>query len=176
MEAAALSPADKIAIAAMFIALLAMVATFWQAALARRHNRLAVRPLLIRSLHRDFGPHGLTYTIGIVNVGVGPALVKNCYLREKGNLLPRLGEEHPVRALVRAALGDKVPYSLDRCGLPAVNGAIAPQTQLVVFELHFPTVTERSSPVLDDLARVFCLVVEYESLYEEQRTLTVTTE
>jgi len=26
------------------------------------------------------------------------------------------------------------------------------------------------------LARVFCLVVEYESLYEEQRTLTVTTE
>ena len=176
MTTTGVSAADIIATSAAVIALLAMGATFWQAAIARKHNKLSVRPLLTRSQYRNFGPEGTSYRIGVVNVGVGPALITDRYFEENGTRLSFPTGEHPVQSVLRAALASKIEYKVLRYGLPAVQGGIAPQTELTVFELLFPTLTERTAPILDEFAKRYALVVEYESLYGEKRTLRVVAE
>lgn len=66
-----LTSQDLTAIASVAVAVLAMVATAWQAAIAREHNRKSTMPILgFHGDHRD-GSH-----IYMRNDGVGPAIIK----------------------------------------------------------------------------------------------------
>ncbi|MGB5079948.1 MAG: hypothetical protein WBO23_04305 [Burkholderiales bacterium] len=111
-----------------------------------------------------------------MNVGVGPALIADRYFQENGTRLSLPIGEHPVQSLLRTVFNSKIEYKVLTHGLPAVRGAIAPQTELVVFELHFPTLTERTAPPLEEFAKRYELVVEYESLYGDKNTLRIVTE
>ena len=71
-----LSNSDVIAISSVAIALLAMFATFWQAHIARRHNRLSVRPFMEHRQERIPGQH---VTVSIVNHGLGPATLTTVF-------------------------------------------------------------------------------------------------
>ena len=73
---------DPVAISSLVIALCAMVATVWQAAIARRHNRLSVRPVL--TLYRR-EIEGLIY---VRNNGSGPAIITSYELYSNGKRLP----------------------------------------------------------------------------------------
>jgi hypothetical protein len=69
-----LAASDVIAISAAFIAFLALIATFGQAWLSWRHNKLSVRPYV------DY--HCNTYsnipiTLGIANYGLGTAIIED---------------------------------------------------------------------------------------------------
>lgn len=67
---------EIIAISTAIIAVLAMVATFWQAHIARKHNKLTVRPFME---HREELIHGKHITIAIVNHGLGPAIYDSVF-------------------------------------------------------------------------------------------------
>ncbi|QEY73082.1 hypothetical protein [Pseudomonas denitrificans (nom. rej.)] len=56
---------------AIGISLLALAATWWQAHLARVHNKLSVRPQLEGHSHWEDGVYGLE----VRNVGLGPAII-----------------------------------------------------------------------------------------------------
>ena len=72
---------DPIAVASLVVAVCAMIATVWQAAIARKHNRLTVRPVL--TLYRREA-EGI---IHVRNNGSGPAIVISYELYSKGNRL-----------------------------------------------------------------------------------------
>jgi hypothetical protein len=74
---------DSVAVASLVVALCAMVATVWQAAIARKHNRLSVRPVL--TLYR----REIDGVISVRNNGSGPAIViaYELYSKEKGKRL-----------------------------------------------------------------------------------------
>ena len=64
---------DIIAVCAGVVALLAMFATFWQATLARSHNRLSVKPHIDWSSDHQYGK---PLTLVLTNHGLGPAIVE----------------------------------------------------------------------------------------------------
>jgi isopentenyl phosphate kinase len=65
-----------IAISSAVVAVLAMIATFWQADIARKHNKLSVRPFME---HREERLHGEQIMIAIVNHGLGPAIYQSVF-------------------------------------------------------------------------------------------------
>lgn len=56
------------------IAVCAMIATGWQAWISRVHNKLSVRPNLIRYANRD---RATPVILGIANHGLGPAIIED---------------------------------------------------------------------------------------------------
>ena len=60
----------------MAVALLALVATFWQAHISRKHNRLSVQPFVEHYQERIPGKH---ISVSIRNNGIGPALLEKVY-------------------------------------------------------------------------------------------------
>ena len=73
---------DPVAIASLVVALCAMVVTIWQGAIARKHNRLSVRPVL--TLYRREAVDGVIY---VRNNGSGPAIVTSYELYFKDRRL-----------------------------------------------------------------------------------------
>ena len=71
-----LSNSEIVAVSSMAIALLALVAAFWQAHISRRHNRLSVRPFIEHYQERIPGEH---ISVSIVNHGIGPAVLEKVY-------------------------------------------------------------------------------------------------
>ena len=67
--------------ASAIIAVCALVLTIYQARLARRHNRLSVRPLLSSFVEQVSGPDA-RITFSLVNNGLGPALVDSFEVTE----------------------------------------------------------------------------------------------
>jgi len=63
---------DMAAWVAILISLVALVATFWQAHLARKHNILSVQPYL--GGHAKWGDEHV-YALTICNDGLGPAII-----------------------------------------------------------------------------------------------------
>jgi hypothetical protein len=76
-----MSSTDWIAIIAAVIAFCSLWATFWQASLSRRHNRLSVRPHIdwVTSRH-----YGRPVTLSIVNNGLGPAIIESMNIHWDG--------------------------------------------------------------------------------------------
>ncbi|MBO2638287.1 hypothetical protein I6M42_16800 [Shewanella algae] len=64
---------DIIALVAVFISVLALAATFWQAHSSRRHNILSVRPRLSSSNNVKQKSDKIEYSIS--NKGLGPAII-----------------------------------------------------------------------------------------------------
>src|SRR5712672_755633 len=59
---------------AAIIALCALGLTVYQAGIARRHNRLSVRPSLTSFTHRAVG-HDARFAVTLENNGLGPAVI-----------------------------------------------------------------------------------------------------
>ncbi len=64
---------DIIAVSAVCVALLALVTSLWQAVIARRHNRLSVRPFILAT--SGVVKNGFA-TLEVSNNGVGPAIIQ----------------------------------------------------------------------------------------------------
>ena len=160
-----LTPADVIAIAAVFIAVLSMAGTFWQAVLTRRHNRLSVRPQLdYVASHYPDKPISLT----IVNNGLGTAVVKRMRISFQGEDCPLLNTDMPKRIIdelmqrdLRAnvtVLGPNSPI--------AAGGNLA----VVIFPNSIGNVAIHNRAV--EFMHAVGLIVDYESMYGDAFTLT----
>lgn len=67
------------------IGICALGLTIYQAALARKHNRLSVRPHLTRFTHRTTEPGKGVLSVDLINKGIGPAFISafEVYLDDK---------------------------------------------------------------------------------------------
>ncbi|MFN4352026.1 MAG: hypothetical protein ACK4F6_14580 [Hylemonella sp.] len=167
-----MSASDKIAIAAAFIAACAFAATLWQGHLARMHNRLSVRPLLVWVRDRAVTDAGTEIAFIVRNCGVGPAVIKSRHFTLDDKIfVPPEGTSDQVAELARTVFGASVPYQLRQHGLPGTDTAIPSGEHHVIAKIFFPNY--RSETVDAILAQVGKIVfrIEYESLYKEPATL-----
>lgn len=158
---AGLTVADIIAISAAIIALCAMAATFWQAYLMRKHNRLSVRPHVddVVSMFPD-KPVALT----IVNNGLGPAIVNGLHINLDG-----------VEYLLQGTATPKeIREQLEKTNLRVNWNIVGPNTPIAtggsVVLISFNDTAE--NPLIHNQAvsflKRFGFTLEYRSLYDEK--------
>lgn len=163
-----MTTSDVIACAAAFIALCALFTTYWQARLAKTHNRLIVRPLLVWHSHKDTSDAGTEVTFKLRNCGVGPALVKDRYFCLNGERF-QIGKQSDIQILDLAnlALGQSCEYKLRAHGLPGNNSAIQTGSELIIAKILFCNAdSAKVDTILAQVGKVE-FRVEYESLYNE---------
>jgi hypothetical protein len=160
---------DSIDNLTLVIATCALVATFWQGYLARVHNRLIVRPVLVWSRSRDISGEGVELTFAIENTGVGPAIVTEQFFTVSGERFVAAPGTDEIRTLIDQLLGQRVRYQLRRHGFPAVNAAFpAGRTQVIVC-LFFPGISPQTVDAHLQSVPPTAFHVRYESLYGETR-------
>ena len=153
---------------AVAIAALALTASVWQGYLFRKHNQLSVRPLLaIETETKKTVVFGTLLMIKLKNGGLGPAIINKHTVELNGEELSR----KKLYQLVKGGL----------CSLRFVDFKILPKGTIVRpgDSISILVVDERNlhCPVGDfkEGYRNFLSVlvdVQYQSLYEEQITLT----
>jgi len=76
-------PINLVEVGALVTAVCALVATIWQAAITREHNKLSVRPVL--TLYR----REIDGLIELKNNGVGPAIIQSLEIWKDGQEVAR---------------------------------------------------------------------------------------
>jgi hypothetical protein len=167
-----MTSADKIALAAAFIAACAFVVTLWQAHVARAHNRLSVRPLLVWSRDRVITEAGVEIAFTVRNFGIGPAMIERRFFTVDGSMFEApAGSSDEVEALVHAVFGTPLPCQLKQHGLPGVGAAIPQGGEHVIAKLFFQNYrAEAVDAMVKELPKV-AFQINYKSLYRESYTL-----
>ena len=155
---------DFIASAALVVAILAMTATFWQAHVARAHNRVSVRP------HLDWGTGKYPDTpviLYLFNNGLGPAIIDSLTLTLDGKRFPIENFELPPEIYDEAMkVNGFIKWNLFSKGTPIANGT---QIDLLIFE-NSPNSIASHNEAIKLLNRIG-LEVRYSSMYKEKFSL-----
>ena len=105
------SSIDLMALGSLATAVCALVATIWQAAISRKHNRLSVRPVL--TLYRQENDGVIT----VRNNGSGPAIIQSYQLYSGGKqvaldamdgVLPTMSDLPELTPGVAIAVGESI--------------------------------------------------------------------
>jgi len=157
--------AEIIALAAMFIALGALVVSFWQGFLTRKHNRLSVRPHL--TFERDLGDREDSFGIHVVNNGLGPAIYSAFTLTVDGGDSVRI--ENTIgwaEALSRAGLSGPFFFRF-----PEVGEALAGGGTIALLTCEEPA--SQGIIMLKEAIDRLTLTINYRSIYGETFTVAM---
>lgn len=86
-----------IGVSSVFIAFCAFGVSIWQGVQTRKHNKLSFQPHLTTWTHRDI--HKGTYSIDLINNGLGPAIIESFTVNVDGKPISGEGTEHMEKAL-----------------------------------------------------------------------------
>jgi hypothetical protein len=162
-----MSPSDIIATSAAIIALLALLATFWQAKIARHHYRLSVRPHLLVDEVRFYEKNGLRLTVAVRNVGFGPAVIEAAFFCVDGkHISPDVSGSEASNA-IKLMLKPEFRFLVSKHGLPGVGTALPAGCTDVILEIEVLGVNEATySAVWEPVDLELC--IDYQSLYQER--------
>lgn len=138
-------------------------ATFWQAHLARKHNKLSVKPYLTSWYTSNNEYHQLK----IVNNGMGPAQINsfNIYLDDKKIQAEYTDQNHKCIEILFSG------YTFEQYGSYLGVGYMMPaKEEKVLLAVKF---TGNVMPSLDSIrqgAKRVKILIEYESIYGEKST------
>lgn len=149
--------------AGSLIALCALGLTVYQASIARRHNRLSVRPHLARFTYRDITPGRGVLAVRLLNKGIGPAFIKSFQI-----LLDGVPITDPDEALSTVLAGRKYNLHVTTLGDDyAMSAGEEKDLLILVLPLKGGETLEQVEEQIDR----FDLVVKYNSAYKELGTL-----
>lgn len=158
-----LKASDYIAIFSALIAMAALAATFWQAAIARAHNRLSVQPRI------DWGTDrypGRPVCLFIENAGLGPAVIEQFTLVFDGKQYVNPPDLPPAVHDQIAELRGDVDWLMFSGPAPMASG-----TRFQLFKATFDSadLTGHNEAVkfMDRLG----FILEYSSMYGERFVL-----
>lgn len=150
------------AFSSVVIALCALALTFWQACIARRHNKLSVQPILTTWIHSDVSSN--EYIIELLNKGVGPALIKDFKVFVDSHEIMGEGYE-PIEKALKLVF-PQYSYVSRQSFLSAGYSMVANETRALVSIKFYGT----NFPVPEEIAhaiRRVRLTVNYASVYGE---------
>ncbi len=154
----------------LFIAICAALFTFYQAWLARHHNRLSVQPHLQWSHARTWKDDGFEYRLMVENYGLGPARIKKIELLLNKEAFVAETDD-PIREIVKKAFQNVIPYRVKNSSFPARGYMLKAQSEYPVISLSFPGLKEADVSKLEGLRTSIDLRIEYESMYGDARVL-----
>lgn len=159
---------------AIGIAIFAFGAAFWQArearkqaALTREHNKISTLPMLVHHEDWDLRPEGLVLSLGIKNVGVGVALIKDRYFTYEKNRFTPKKQGRVMHELCELLFQQIIPYQVTSTGLFGKSAKIPPGASITLVRILFPNPQPTLQEVVEGLASKASFVVEYESVYKE---------
>lgn len=162
---------ETLALCSIFIAIAALVANLWQAAIARTHSRLTVRPHLIWNIDKNFDNGGANVVLRIHNCGLGPAIIRDHFISVEGQRTNLRPVDIIQKMIASGIYGPNVRPTLRAHGLPGINSAILPGGSHVIAKLELLGMTESSLKDIDDTPENATIEVQYESIYEEKFAL-----
>lgn len=149
-------------ISSAVIALCALVFSFYQGALTRKHNRLSFRPHLTtwRSANTEKG----FYSIEIINNGIGPAIIEEFIVSVDGKRIAGTGADVTEAAL--KTLFPDIPYRSDHSFLDK-GYSMAPKERCAFLEVQFLGKPLPSEEFVKDAMGRGDLKITYKSFYDE---------
>ena len=145
------------------IALCALVLTIWQAIVARKHNKLTVKPYL--TTWSTILAENYFYQVDLINNGVGPALIKSFKVFVDNKELSGTHAGSLDKAF--QMLLPSVSYESYNSFL--INGYVtAAKDKHELIKIKFSDI---SAPKFEDVEQAFKrirLFIEYESIYNEK--------
>ncbi len=137
----------------------------------RHHNRLSVKPHLVKSHQVDWNNDGAVFTVDLCNHGIGPARIKNATLFLDGNRFSS-PKGNPVEELIHARIAGKIAgYTVRKCSWPSNNYSLVAGQVYRMLELFIPGAKKSDESVINDLFNGTDIRIEYESFYEEPDVL-----
>lgn len=149
--------------AGVVVALCALGLTIWQAHIARKHNKLSVRPHLCTWRNSDDNKG--SFQVLLMNNGLGPAFIESFDVYLDGELIPGNYEE-PIRELLRRLFPDE-KYTSHQAFV-GKHHAMPANSKLEIVRFAFD---DPSPKHLEQVRKGFeraDLVVKYQSAYEEK--------
>ncbi|PTU65137.1 hypothetical protein DB032_09450 [Chromobacterium sp. Panama] len=149
------------------VAILAMIATGWQAWLTRRHNKLSVRPALAG--WEELEEEELCYAFSLSNNGIGPAFIKSFLIFVDGKQVEGTGSTlvQKVSQLLFQGMSPRLgPWSVL---VPGYYMRADEKMPIVTVTFR----TEHSSvfhEVLRSARQRVRIIIKYESMYGESFT------
>jgi hypothetical protein len=150
------------------IAALAFSATWWQAKIAREHNRISVTPMIVNTNDWDHSPTELVVSFVIKNAGIGVAIVTDRYFTyDEKRFIPQRAD-NVIEELCASAFKTLIPYEVTRTSLFGKNARIPPGTEITIARLIFRNPHPNLKDAIVELTSKIEFIIEYESLYKEK--------
>ena len=163
-----MTSADIIATCSVVVAILAFLATAYQAWVARHHNRLSVRPHLVWHIGRRNSPAGAGLVYSVRNLGLGPAIVTERFFTSNDiRFVPPSLQTDEVPDFLQHIIGRKFQYKLNAFGLPGKASAIPMQGEIIIADIDFPGQSLAQVAVNEEIAGKIAFHLKYKSLYDE---------
>ena len=156
-----------------FIAMCAFVATFWQAHISRKHNKLSVRPHL--TLFFDNSTNGEEFQLTLQNNGVGSALIKKSILiidghEIKGNSLQEKIDS--IKMKLFPTYGLNLAYGgIDEKEASESKYMMSIGEKITLLKFVFNSAKLPSVTIVDDARNRIKVQIHYESIYKEKFSL-----
>jgi hypothetical protein len=159
---------DLIASCAIVVAVCALWATIWQAAIARRHIRLSVLPSLYANVRFAHESDGIVFELKLRNNGIGPAIITASYLLKQD--VGRYKVPNGKLAVIEHFR--EIFNGLDGSGhsafFPPPGCVVSTNEEIIIYRTKLWRVGSKG--VLREIDRFggICFDIHYESLYKEQ--------
>ena len=150
------------AISSTVIALCALGFSVWQAAQARKHNRLSFRPHLTTWTHRN--PEKGFYAVELINNGLGPAVIEEFLLKVDGKRISGDGAESIEKAL--KIVFPNLSYQSHQSYV-AKGYSMVPKERCTVVAVQFLAPQLPSPEFVEHAFDRSDLKISYKSFYEE---------
>lgn len=160
-----LSNSDIIAISSAIIAVLALLTTLWQGYIARKHNRLSIRPFLE---HRQARIEGQYVTVSIINRGLGPAMLESVFFTISSNRKKLTIDEF----LDHIVLGMKPTKGAWETVIFQGKTSIPPGTEVVLIKLELTADDHENLRIIDERLNDATIHIVYRCLYGKRATYT----
>jgi len=155
------------AVASVIIVFLAFFTSVWQGIVARRHNRISVKPHL--TTWTESKPEEGVYRIELINNGIGPAIIRQFEVKIDGNKVPGVGTQ-----LIESGLKILFPnYTYESYQSYVTDGYVMAKNENR--ELVRVKFVSDNQPTPDAVKKTFeraDLLIEYESMYGEKFSLS----
>ena len=150
---------------AVVVALIALVFTAWQLMVARRHNRLSVRPRLVLWLQEAASKRGNPLvTLIVKNYGLGPAFLKEPIVFRVGGRKINMDDHTALHDGLVALFGDKWAEVRPMFHMSG-HYAIPKDGELSLIELEVDP--SLANTFVDVLHRRVSIEIPYRSAYDE---------
>jgi hypothetical protein len=151
-----------LSVSSFFVALCAFFLTVWQFSVQRRHNRISVKPHLIKTSRTTKRDNLACLEIILINNGLGPAYIDNFQILYKGKICD------PDKTL-KTVLG-----SLMRNSSITILGddyAVSEKQVIVLLSIIFSFQAENEIEAVTKKLNDFDVLIDYSSAYEKLASL-----
>lgn len=156
-----LTPSDKIASLALFVAICTFVGSVIQTYLTRKHNRLSVRPRIDWTSDRVVNK---PVTLSIHNQGLGPAVLDSLHIRFNGE--EYLIDKYGMPVELHEALIKVSP--IIECHMPGPRSTLTADSSVSLITCHGSVQSYAAHNNAVSLIRAIGFRLEYSSMYGEK--------